>query len=55
MSIKVIEQPDIYLTPGELARLSAEYQKVMMFYAGPPITFEEWVRSKGYGSANHDR
>jgi len=45
MSIKIIEEPDIYLTSAERDRLLDEYHRCMMFYAGPPISFENWVRA----------
>lgn len=46
MTIRIIEEPEIRLTEGEYARLMEEYQRAMMFYAGPKITFEEFVRRK---------
>lgn len=47
MSIRIIDSgPEIVLTQDEYERLFHEYQEMMMFYAGPPISFETWVRQK---------
>lgn len=46
MTIKIIEEPDVYLTPNEHAKYSAEYREAFMFYSGTPPTFESWVRLK---------
>lgn len=46
MSIKIIKQPDVYVTEGELARYMQEYQQAFMFHAGPKPTLEEFVRSR---------
>lgn len=46
MSIKIIKEPDVHVTEGELARYRAEYERVMSYYAGPPITLEEFIRGR---------
>lgn len=47
MTIHIIDDsPDIYLSRGDYARYRQEYERAMMFYAGPHITFEEWVRQR---------
>ena len=46
MAIKIINEPDIHLTSAELDRLLHEYQQSMRYYAGPPISFENWVRRR---------
>ena len=44
MTIKVIREPDLYITSEELTRLRYEYSKAFTHYAGPVPTFEDWVR-----------
>jgi hypothetical protein len=44
MAIKIIDEPDIHLTPSEVNRLSKEWEKVCSMNVRPP-TFEEFVRS----------
>lgn len=51
MSIKIIKEPNIHITAGELARYRAAYEAAMRFYAGPPITLEEWIRSHSHDEA----
>jgi hypothetical protein len=46
MSIKIIEEPTIHITQGDLARYRDEYNKFMQYYAGPVITLEEYIRSR---------
>lgn len=47
MSIKIIdEEPELRLTSGELARWRREYEQAMSMYAGPPITLEDFIRSR---------
>ena len=48
MAIKIIEEPDIYLTQAEHGRLSREYQQAISFHANPP-SFETWVRARKAG------
>lgn len=43
MAIKIIDEPDIYLTAGEHARLQREWQKACAYTVNPP-TFEDFVR-----------
>jgi hypothetical protein len=45
MSIKVIPEPDVYVTQDELERLRQEYAKAMAYYAGPVPSFETWVKN----------
>jgi hypothetical protein len=45
MSIKIVdEKPDVYLTQAERDRLMHLYSKAYTHYAGPPVSFEEFVR-----------
>jgi len=44
--IKIIKEPDVVLTRSEHSRLLEEYHKVMSYYAGTDISFEDWVRSR---------
>jgi hypothetical protein len=46
MSIRIIEEPTIHLTEGALARYVHEYNRFMSYYAGPPITLEEYIRGR---------
>ena len=46
MAIIVVEQPDIYLTEGELRKLRDEYRNTFSMYCGTPPSFEEFVRSR---------
>jgi hypothetical protein len=45
MAIRIIREPDIHLTAGELARLRREYDDFMRHYCGV-MTFEEFVRNR---------
>lgn len=49
MSIKVIPDPDVYVTESDLARLQDEYRQAFSFYAGTPPTFNAWVAQKRGG------
>ena len=44
--IKIIEEPEIVLTRSEHSRLLEEYQKVMSYYSGPQMGFDDWVRAR---------
>jgi hypothetical protein len=44
MGIKIIEEPDIFLTKGELARYERAYERAYSHYAGTPPTLEEYIR-----------
>jgi hypothetical protein len=44
MAIKIIPEPDIRVTAGELERFRREYDKAFAFYAGPRPTLEEYIR-----------
>lgn len=46
MAIKIIKEPDIHITSGDLARYREEYDRAMMYYAGPRPTLEEWIRGQ---------
>lgn len=46
MAIRIISEPDVYLTEAELSRLRFEYQKSYQYYAGPVPTFEQFVREQ---------
>lgn len=45
MSIKIIEEPDIYLTQEERDQLFREWKQAMM-YTAAPVSFEIWVRQR---------
>ena len=44
--IKIIEEPDIVLTRSEHTRLLEEYKKIMTYYAGEVLPFEQWVKAR---------
>jgi hypothetical protein len=44
--IKIIEEPEIKLTRSEYNRLFEEYKQIMSYYAGPKVSFDEWVTAK---------
>lgn len=46
MTIKVIKEPDVYLTEAELRRLRYEYDRAFSYYSGPVPSFEEFVRTR---------
>jgi hypothetical protein len=46
MSIKIVKEPDIHVTAGDLARYRQEWMNFMSMYAGPPITLEEYIRGR---------
>jgi sulfur relay (sulfurtransferase) DsrC/TusE family protein len=46
MAVKIIEEPDIYLTPEEHNQLMGEYQRAYMHYFGTPPTFETFVKNR---------
>lgn len=54
MSVKIIPDPDVFLTESEYARLLDEYNRAFSFYAGTPPTFASWVaqRRGGISSAS---
>ncbi len=45
MAIKVVKEPDIHLTQGEIERLRPEYRRSQM-YTTQPVSFETWLRSR---------
>lgn len=46
MSIKIIHEPDVYLTADEVARYRREYEQAYSMYAGTPPTFESYCRMR---------
>lgn len=52
MAIKIIHEPDIHITAGDLARYRHDYDKFLGHYAGPPITLEEYIRARRSDAAN---
>jgi hypothetical protein len=46
MVIKIIKEPDTYVSPGELARYRQEYDSFMSYYAGPYISLEEYIQRR---------
>ena len=46
MTIKIIKEPDVEVTEGELRRYAADYERDHMFYAGPLPTLAEYIRSR---------
>lgn len=46
MSIKIIPEPDVYVTQEEIERLRQEYAKAMSYYSGPVPSFETWVKQR---------
>lgn len=46
MGIKIVKEPDVHVTEGELERYRDEYQKSFSHYAGPRVTLEEFIRGK---------
>lgn len=46
MAIKIVREPDVHVTEGELERYRYEYERAMAMYAGPPITLEEFIRRR---------
>lgn len=45
MAIRIVDEPDTYLTAGEHARLQREWQKACAYTVNPP-TFEDFVRRR---------
>lgn len=45
MTIKIIKAPDVFVTDADLARYADLYAKFMMYYAGPFISFEQYIRN----------
>lgn len=46
MSIKIIKEPDVHVTEGDLQRYREQYQKDYSMYCGPMPTLEEYIRRK---------
>lgn len=45
MAIKIIDEPDIYLTAAENERLLRDWERMCQYTLDPP-SFESYVRSK---------
>jgi hypothetical protein len=43
MAVKIIPDPDVYLTPSEHGRYLDEYRRCFSFYSGTPPSFNAWV------------
>ena len=43
MAIKILEEPDVYLSLEEYERLQKEYASIIMYMVDPP-SFDVWVR-----------
>ena len=46
MGIKIIREPDVHVTAGDLARYREEYNRCMAYYCGPRPTLEEFIRGQ---------
>ena len=46
MTIKIVDEPDVCVTIGDLTRYRHEYEQFMRGYAGPPMTLEEFIRTR---------
>lgn len=46
MAIIIQDDPDVILTPSELARYQREYEQAYSMYAGTPPSFNSWVARK---------
>ena len=53
MTIKIIEEPTVHVTAGDLQRYKRDYERDHMFYAGPLPTLEEYIRRRRQAQANH--
>jgi hypothetical protein len=55
MTIKIIEEPAVHVTAGDLARYREDYQRDYSMYCGPLPTLEEYIRRRQArdGQANH--
>lgn len=55
MSIKIIKEPDIHVTEGELQRYQEEYQSAYSMYCGPIPTLEEYIRMRKKQKKNENQ
>lgn len=46
MAIKVIEQPDVHVSEGELRRYQYQYKNFCRGYCGIPPSLEEFIRAQ---------
>lgn len=46
MSIRIIHEPEIHITAGDLARYRSEYEKAFSYHCGPRPTLEEYIRNR---------
>lgn len=44
--IKIIQEDEVQVTAGDLARYKQEYRQAFAFYCGPIVTLEEYIRRK---------
>lgn len=44
MGIRVIDQPDVFVTADDLSRYRREWEKFCQYHANPP-TLEEYIRT----------
>jgi hypothetical protein len=46
MAIRIIEEPTVHVTAGDLARYKADYIRDHSMYCGPMPTLEEYIRRR---------
>jgi len=46
MAIFIKDDPDVFLTPSELARYREEYRQAFSMFCGTPPSFNSWVASR---------
>lgn len=46
MTIKIIPKSDVYVTEIDLAQYRFEYENFLKYYSGPPIPFEDFIRTE---------
>jgi hypothetical protein len=44
MAIKIVEEPDVYVTSEEFSRYCHQYRNFMRGYCGPRISLEDFIR-----------
>jgi hypothetical protein len=49
MIIITDKKPDVCVTQEEYSKYFHEYQKAFMFYSGPPVSLEEYIRQQKAG------
>jgi hypothetical protein len=50
MIIITDKKPDVRVTQEEYRKYFHEYQKAYMFYSGPPVSLEEYIRQQKAGA-----